>query len=331
MLQTKRILTSVGTLGCAVAIGFVMQGSERAQSLYGAASADDPAVKQAPAEEIDISNVVLDVEGITLTSGELDLSLALPAPVDEVITVSAPEALPQPALPESGVVSVCALTAAARPIAAAMVNLTLAAPCLPNERVTVHHNGMIFTQTTSDTGTLNLNVPALAEEAVFIMAFANGDGAVAQTKVEDISDFDRVVLQWKGDTGFEIHAREFGAAYGGTGHVWLGAPGDIAGAITGSGGFSLRYGDAKAPEPLLAEVYSFPKDTNGQAGIVELSVETEVSDINCGLEIEAQTLEIVNGGAIKTRSLTLSVPECDAAGNFLVLNNLLQDLRVAAN
>ena len=61
-----------------------------------------------------------------------------------------------------------------------------------------------------------------------------------------------------------------------------------------------------------------------------LSVETEVSQANCGLEIEAQSLEVGTQGTVKTQNLTLAVPECDAIGDFLVLNNLLQDLKVAA-
>ena len=52
---------------------------------------------------------------------------------------------------------------------------------------------------------------------------------------------------------------------------------------------------------------------------------------NCGREIEAQSLEIGPDGTLKTRNLTLSVPDCDAVGSFLVLNNLVSDLKVASN
>ena len=173
-------------------------------------------------------------------------------------------------------------------------------------------------------------MPALSQEAVFIMAFSNGEGAVAQTEVEDLSDFNRVVVQWKGYGGFQIHAREFGADYGDTGHVWLGAPGAVADAITGQGGFMKRHGDTTSPDPLMSEVYSFPAVGAANAGDIALSVETEISAANCGLEIEAQTLEVSADGDIKTQNLTMSVPECDAVGDFLVLNNLLQDLKVAA-
>jgi len=321
MTRMKEILTAVGTLGSAVGIGFVMQSSDLAQERYG---------NTAAAEGVINSTTLLEVEGITLTSAEFDTNVALPETDSQITTVAAPTSiLPEPVIPAPAITPACEMIAQARPVAAAMVNLTLDAACMPNERVTIHHNGMIFTQVTSAAGAVDVTVPALSKDAVFIMAFSNGEGAVAQTTVEDLSDFDRVVLQWKGQSGFQIHAREYGADYGDRGHIWEGAPGDITDAVIGQGGFMSRHGDMDSAEPLLAEVYSFPSSA-ASAGSVALSVETEVSNANCGLEIEAQSLQISGVGKIKTQNLTLSVPECDAIGDFLVLNNLLQDLKVAA-
>lgn len=329
MARIKEIATAAGTLGCAVGIGFVMQSSESAAQRYGNASAEAaiPAAK-----DISRSSAMLEVEAITLTAAEFDTDIDLPAPEPQVTTVAAPQSvLAEPEIPTSAVIEpVCEMTANARPIAAAMVNLTLDAACLPNERLTVHHNGMIFTQVTSDTGQLDITLPALSNDAEFVLAFGNGEGAVAQAYVEDLSDFKRVVVQWKGQSGFEIHAREYGADYGEKGHIWQGAPGNIADAVTGQGGFITRHGEMGSAEPLLAEVYSFPAVAAAQSGDVALSVETEVTSANCGLEIEAQSLEVDADGKIKTQNLTMSVPACDSIGDFLVLNNLLQDLKVAA-
>ncbi len=333
MTRIKGMATAAGTLALAVGIGFVMQKSDSAQKLYGSAPAEQPALDAQ--EGVKSSGAILDVQDITLTSGELETDVVIPQGDAEVIKASTPPVLETPTVPEAATQAKpeanCEMVAAARPVAAAMVKLTMEAACFPNERVTIHHNGMIFTQTTSDAGKIDLTVPALAENAVYIMAFGNGDGAVAQTFVEELKDFDRVVLQWKGTTGFQIHAREYGANYGDTGHVWEGAPGEMANAVVGQGGYITRMGDASAPDALMAEIYTFPAAASDREGAVALSVETEVTDINCGLEIEAQTLEILDGGEMQTRNLTLAVPECDAAGSFLVLNNLIQDLKVAGN
>ena len=323
MRRTKEILTAVGTLACAVGIGFVMQSSDTSQQRYGAAEAARPVAD---------NGALLDVEGIILTSAALDSPIALPTPDNQVIKAAAPQSLPPaPDSHSATIPAACDIVAEAQAVAAAMVKVTLNAACLPNERLTVHHNGMIFTEVTDDKGRLNVTVPALAEEAVFILAFGNGDGAVAQTSVPELSGFNRVVLQWKGAAGFELHAREFGADYGDAGHVWSGAPRDMTAAVLGEGGFMTRNGDTDTSDPLMAEVYSFPVAAAAQKGDVALSVEAEVSEANCGLEIEAQALELRGSDQVKTQNLTLAVPDCDAVGNFLVLNNLLQDLKVAQN
>ena len=337
MSRKKEIFTAVGTLGCAVAIGFVMQSSESAHALYGSGNARD--TLKSIENTASATQNVLSVEGITLTSAEFDDPIELPAIDAGITTAAAPHSqLPDHhfdnAEPETAAATPepsCEIESHARAVAAAMVSLSMSAPCYPNERVTVHHNGMVFTQVTDAGGAIDLTVPALAREAVFVIAFSNGEGAVTQTEVEDLHEFDRVVLQWKGQTGFEIHAREYGADYGDPGHVWSGAPRDLATAAAGAGGFLTRYGDADAPEALLAEVYTFPSAMAQQTGGVALSVETEVNASNCGLEIEAQTMQLMQGGMLDQRDLTLAVPDCDAVGSFLVLNNLLQDLKVAIN
>lgn len=331
MAYTKEILTGVGALACAIGIGFVMQESGTAEKLYGN-KAPAPSSMATPVEDA-TTNALLDVQQITLTSAEFENAIALPDTDTEVTRVAAPAStLDAPDVPEAALAHqpACNITATARPVAAAMVDLSLQASCLPNERVTVHHNGMIFTETTSAEGTVDLTLPALTRDAVFILAFSNGEGAVAQTTVEDIGDYNRAVLQWKGKMGFEIHALEFGATYGAAGHLWAGAPGSIAGAVLGESGVMTRHGDINAADPLLAEVYTFPKAASDQSGLISLSVETEITEMNCGIEIEAQSLELQGDRTIRTRNLTLPVPECDAKNSFLVLNNLLQDLKVAA-
>ena len=60
------------------------------------------------------------------------------------------------------------------------------------------------------------------------MTFADGETSTAGATVPDAAEISRAVLQWKGETGLQIHALEFGADYGGLGHVWYGAPGDPA-------------------------------------------------------------------------------------------------------
>lgn len=333
MLQAREIVTTVGTLACAVGIGFIMQSGEAAER--GSNSVESATVANHEREVISQgpeANAFLEVEGIILTSSQFDspeivlpneTNVELASTTTSVLETPVPEtAVPRPDL-------ACQVTVQATVSKAAMIELSLNAPCLPNERVTVHHRGMMFTQTTSLDGTLNTTVPALDENALFIFAFANGDGAVTQLRVPELSQYNRTVIQWKGDTGFEMHAREFGANYGEDGHVWRDTARDPS-AIDTAKGFLTRLGNPEVAEGLMAEVYTFPATMSGLTGTVDLSVEAEVTAQNCGLEIEAQSLEL-SEGVVKTQNLTLSVPDCDAKGSFLVLNNLVEDLTVASN
>ncbi|MBY5933352.1 hypothetical protein KUV51_10110 [Tateyamaria omphalii] len=332
MRYLKEIATGVATLAIAVGIGFVMQSGEAAKERYGVAARNVPASADAAFTGASGTDLLLEVQEIELTSASDPVAVPVPDADSNVQRVSVPATTEMPE--ESDTLPLadgCDIRAEAQVAPAAMVTLSLAAPCAANERLTVHHNGMMFTETTDATGELTLTVPALAEQAVFIMAFSNGDGAVAQADVPDVAQYDRTTLQWRGRAGFELHAREFGAEYGESGHVWSGASQNIEGMMTGENGYIMRLGDTQLSEPLMAEVYTYPSGTSAKSGTIDLSVEAEVTLNNCGLEVEAQSLEIMADGAMKTQDLTLAVPGCDTVGSFLVLNNLVSDLKVASN
>ncbi|MCV2892546.1 hypothetical protein [Lentibacter sp. XHP0401] len=241
-------------------------------------------------------------------------------------TVSASQGAEQPKVSDA-----CKVGMTATPMAAALVNLELSAPCAPNERVVIHHNGMMFAEVTDDAGMFTTTIPALSETSVFIASFASGEGAVANAKVEEISSFDRAVVQMQGNLGVGLHAREFGAAYGEKGHIWREAPGEIADGATGFGGFLIQLGDASLESPLMAEVYSFPSGFAKEIGSVELSVDIEITAANCNKDIEAQTLQTSRGAQITVQTLDMSMPACDAVGDFLMLKKMVNDMKVAFN
>lgn len=336
MGHTKEIATAVATLAIAVGIGFVMQSGETARERYGAdarpiaQSSIIPTVKQSSGSAS--ADILLEVQEIELTSASDAAATPVPRMDSHVQRVSVPATAEllegADILPRA---EECEVTASAEVLPAAMVNLTFNAPCAVNERLTVHHNGMMFTETTDAAGGLTVTVPALTEQAVFILALTNGDGAVAQTTVPELGQYERTTLQWRGRAGFELHAREFGADYGQEGHVWSGIAQNTDGMTDGKNGYIVRLGDSQSLEPLMAEVYTFPAGISARSGTIDLTVEAEVTAANCGLEVEAQSLEMMTGGKMKTQDLTLAVPGCDAVGSFLVLNNLVSDMKVASN
>lgn len=332
----RRYAVAGAALCVAVSAGFVMKSSEpgyAAQSLQ-------PAAMPSMADMVTQARLPV---GATARDSSGPAPSALPSPPQD----SPPEAdlrgdpvvllvsrdLPVGALPREEATPLlnCETRFEAEPSAAAMVTLTLTAPCLSGERVTVHHSGLKFSAMVGEGGQLGLVVPALAEQAVFVVTFANGEGALARTQVSSLSLYDRVAVQWTGQSGLQLHALEFGADYGSAGHVWRDQPRDLSVITTGSGGFITRLGDPRAPDAALAEVYTFPTRSARAEGQVRLSLEAEIGAGNCARDIAAKSFELRRGGDLRVQDVKMRLPDCDAAGEFLVLKNLLEDLTIARN
>lgn len=348
MLLANRFVTGGATIALALGIGFVMNGTEqRERAELELRQAKQPAAQSnavtmpailtgpepaAPAEpkEIMASNEPLDLEEVQLTNAKPPVEPAQPenkmlnaaAPLDDEMT-AAPQSEPTPQL-------TCDIVGYGENKPAALVEISVDAACLPNERVTIHHNGMMITTATDDMGLASVTVPALSEAAVFIIAFPSGDADVVTTMVPDIAQYDRVAVQWQGANGLELHAREFGADYNTDGHIWAETPRHFDTALNGTGGFMMMLGEDVGIESRMAQVYTFPKAASSR-GAVEISVEAAITDSNCDREVTAQTLEMRQGEGPRVQDLSLSMPGCDAVGDFLVLKNVVEDLKLAVN
>lgn len=326
MLRKQEILTAAGTLGCAIGIGFVMQNGQASHGYT--ATADVPVQTVGAMQDVGL----LPVQDITLTSLEMSHSPVLSFSDKPVHTVSAPASslvAPDPLDLENK--QSCAISLKATPDTAGIVTLSLNAPCLPNMRLSVYHDALSFSQVTDASGDMTAEIPAFTTNAAFEVKFANGESATTETVVDTLDQYDRVAVQWVGQIGLQIHAREFGADYGTDGHVWSGAARDMTAAVSGQGGFMTTLGDPALPLAKFAQIYTFPKAASLSSGWVNLTVEAEVTNATCGREINAQTLQIGQLGKVIVRDVALNLPDCSASGDFLVLNNLLKDLRVARN
>ncbi len=347
MTKLYDMLIASVAVSAALGIGYVMQSTPVAEMRYGAQSSDSaelPDTGTSPFSGI----TTLELTAITYTSAN-DVML----PANDAVA-PAPRVAPKLLLlsdrqqdrsggdtlrsatatqttePDNGT-QACTASLAAEPMAAAMVSLTLEAPCAPMQRVTLHHNGMMITESTDKDGSLSVALPALTEKAIFMAAFENGTTAMAKADVTSIEIYDRVVVQWQGPGQLQLHALEFGADYGDEGHVWSDAPRDMTQGALGKGGFITVLGRPMPDQDLQAQVYTFPSGTASARGQIDLSVEAEITAKTCGRTIDAQTLQMSAGGSLNVIDVTLSMPECDGYGGFLVLKNLFQDLKIAQN
>jgi hypothetical protein len=214
---------------------------------------------------------------------------------------------------------------------AALLKLTVDAPCDPEARVVIRHAGLAVTERVSATGLLDVVLPAFSDIAEVSVAFIDGETLNARTMVQDMALYDRVAVQWQSPDAFQLHAFEFGATFDSAGHVWAATPRDAGHALRATGGFLMLLGDSRVNWPLLAEVYTFPSARVPRPGTVAIEIEAMVTPEVCGREMLGETLEIHAGGPVVVRELTVSMPGCDAEGQFIVLKNALEDLTIAAN
>jgi hypothetical protein len=224
----------------------------------------------------------------------------------------------------------CSIEMTADATIAAMVNIEIRSTCMPDTRVTLHHNGLMISEMTDDQGELFLTMPALSETAVFIADFGQDHSAITTVSVPSLRFYDRAVVQWQGAASLHLHALEFGAQFGQDGHIWDEQTGDLEKTIHGESGFLSLIGDPDLAEGMQAQVYTFPSGTTSRVGDILLEIEAEVTTATCGREISAQSLQISEAGVPRVQELQLTMPDCDAVGDFLVLKNVLEDLKVAA-
>ena len=354
-LAKARLIKGVAIAGATLCVagvsGVLMERHSRQVAAEQAAEARTPApqpavqeataaaLPAAPAPEVLPEADALPLQDIELTSSPVILPESDPShggfgAEAQLVQAQATDQAADPAAPEgeagAEVANDCPVTLTAEPAAAAMVTLTLDAPCYAEDRVAFHHEGMVFSELTDAEGALTLSVPALAEYAIFVAVFQDGEGASAEAEVSSLAFYDRSVVQWQGETGLELHALEYGANYDDSGHVWAETPRDVSVAARGEGGFLTVLGNADLPQARLAQVYSFPLGIARQAGTIDLSVEAQVTEANCGREITAQVIHVSEGAFGSFHDLNVTMPACDAAGDYLLLKNLLDDLKIAA-
>lgn len=322
MLKRSTIIRSVMVLLIAAATGHFMQNGDATASKFG--PDDDATPTPSLASGVPLSPMALDKPA--------SLAFAMSRLPDRValLALQAGPAV-QAEVQQSPFEFVCHPELSVAALPGAQLSITLIAPCNASQNVLVKHSGLTFSSATDEQGVLTFMLPALEQEALVSLTLGDGAEYELAADVPDAIDYRRAAFQWQGVEGFAFHAFENGADYGGLGHVFAHAPRDPSTANLLEGGYMTLLGKANTPDAYHAQVYTLPMENSTAASHVDLVVEAEVSKTNCAREIHGEALQF--GGAQAPVSITvkLAVPDCDAIGDFLVLNNLLEDMTIVSN
>lgn len=206
----------------------------------------------------------------------------------------------------------CTPRLTAHPAIDALIEVSLSAPCHPQERLIISHGDLAFSAFTSDSGSFSTYLPAFDADGKVDLFLGDDIFLQAQAPVPDVDAHIRIALQWVGDADFALHAYHMGAQFGEAGHVHALKPfdNDLDEA------FLISLGDTRGPEPMLAEVYSIPAHLAGSSR-VELSLDFTAQE--CGREMSAYILQTGGGAGTKVNDASFSTPDCPTDGGALIM------------
>ncbi len=312
-----RLLRVFAVIAIALGAGHVAQYNSPRYINSALATAD-----LTPVEVVSLASVA-DVRWVEPALADSDLPI-LPQPGQRP-DVAAPARLEMPDIAQINAAAHCAPRLTLAATAGAMIDLRLTATCRANERVVVRHSGLAVTYRTNSVGALSASLPAMTSDVSVSVLFAGGETVQAALVLPEADNHRRFGVQWLGAPSFAVNAFENGADYGMPGHVSAADPHQPGDSLLPLRGFLTVLGDDQVDMPMLAEVFTFPA---GSADVPVL-VEVAVTDASCGHEILGETLNVV-GGVMRVADLSVTMPGCDATGDYLVLKNLVPDLKLAA-
>ena len=221
----------------------------------------------------------------------------------------------------------CNREATAEAGVAGMLRILLTDGCAPGTRVTVAQGLLIADWLLDHDGQRHLSFTPLQAGAPLTVTWWDG----SQTDLSLPSTIgplpSRAALAWQGPQFLSIVAQEFGPPIGGMGS---GAPmthsASQAAISQETGGFLTTLGDGIGR---TAQVYTFPDDVD-VSDVIRLSVAAPVTLRSCARQASATALQRSPLGGMLTSRVGVALPECDAIGQTIILQNVFRDLRLAA-
>ncbi len=223
----------------------------------------------------------------------------------------------------------CSVELTTLPKAGARIGMTALAPCHEGAEVTVSYSGLQFRERLSQTGRLELTLPAFVEFSRINVSLDDGTQASVGVYVSGLQFVERAGISWRGKDDTFLHAYE-GAGESAQ-HRWRLSPGSARRSRMDGGGYLTLLGDPLLDNPRLAQIYTIPSNLPGKAKFVRLVVETLRNRSDCGGELNLWTARHSPTAGHTKRTTRVQLSDCGEERGSLTLKNIVKDLRIALN
>ena len=188
------------------------------------------------------------------------------------------------------------------------LSIELDAPCHANTPIEIRVNSLVADVRTDARGKWNQRIPAISSE-VSVAIHLDESTISAKLPLAKAAAQQLVALAWSGPQTFFVQADSMG---------------------TGSEEISSAFTHVGSGEGASFEIFSSSALDNLGASIVRLSVETKVTEENCGRHVSTLAYQTGYLGELRPTEIAYTMPDCGRVGDVVRLQNLLRDMRLAS-
>jgi hypothetical protein len=199
----------------------------------------------------------------------------------------------------------------------------IGSPCRAEQTVSLRYGEATLVGRLDGAGRLETTLDLFAGASSPVeITFADGVSREIPARANDLDKVEKIALIWRTPVNLDLHAFEYGAAFGQSGHVWAQAPSsaisarDQTAASKRGRGFLSRTDSGQGPGDKV-EIYTFYRHPEQEAGAVSIAVDYAArGDLPTGLacgtgeraEIRFETVHTVRGRVSRESGLLAAAP-----------------------
>jgi hypothetical protein len=220
----------------------------------------------------------------------------------------------------------CSINLTAKPLRGARIKLELVAPCHKNKVATITHVSLRFNEIVDDSGMITIIIPVLSDPANIEVSFADGISKSISTPVKDLSSAQRTVIAWSGNIDLQLHVDENAFDVSQSKEITTLSARSYKESYLQGGGYLTTLGNADVENGKFIQIYS---TDNPNEMFVDFTVVINSPNNWCGAKFLIKTVRYTVDLGPQFASKNVSVRNCSAKNESIVLKNMLRNLIVA--